>query len=51
MRWAYQQLGPTPTLGSYYAVSDDGVGKIEVEGTDETTGEPVNIRKLFPRGF
>jgi hypothetical protein len=33
-------IGEHPDLGAYYAVSFDGVGKIEVEG--------VSLRDLFP---
>ena len=37
---AYQRVGASPTLGSYYAVSDDGVGKITVDG--------CTLAELFP---
>lgn len=37
--FAYQYVG-TPTLGSTYAISDDGVGKIECEG--------CTLEELFP---
>jgi hypothetical protein len=32
LRFARKCVGPHPTLGSDYAVSDDGVGKITVSG-------------------
>ncbi len=31
-KFAIEMVGRHPTLGSTYAVSDDGIGKIEVEG-------------------
>lgn len=39
-RFAQEMIGRTPEMGSYYAVSGDGVGKIEVKG--------VLLRELFP---
>lgn len=39
-RYAQRMLGKHPTQGTHYAVSDDGIGKIEVEGT--------SLRELFP---
>ena len=39
-QYAYQRVGVSPTLGSYYAVSDDGVCKIECEG--------CTLEELFP---
>ncbi len=39
-RYAQEKIGKYPSFGSYYAVSDDGVGKIEaIEG--------VKLRDLF----
>jgi hypothetical protein len=37
--FAVKYVGPSPELGSTYAVSSDGVGKITVEG--------VTLRELF----
>ena len=39
-KFAQEWIGETPTLGRTYAISDDGVGKIEVEG--------VSLQDLFP---
>ena len=39
-RWAQKWIGKYPTLGRTYAVSDDGIGKITVEG--------VTLKELFP---
>jgi hypothetical protein len=39
-KYAIGMLGKYPSFGSYYAVSDDGVGKIEVI-------EGVKLRDLF----
>ena len=39
-KYAIEMLGKYPSFGSYYAVSDDGVGKIEVI-------EGVALRSLF----
>ena len=39
-KYAIEMLGKYPSFGSYYAVSDDGVGKIEVI-------EGVKLRDLF----
>jgi len=39
-KYAIAMLGPYPSFGSYYAVSDDGIGKIEVI-------EGVRMRQLF----
>ena len=39
-KYATEMLGKYPSFGSYYAVSDDGVGKIEVI-------EGVKLRDLF----
>jgi len=42
-RWASRWIGKSPSLGRGYAVSDDGIGKITVEG--------ASLRELFPDGF
>ena len=39
-RFAQKMIGRTPEMGSFYAVSGDGVGKIEAVG--------VSLRELFP---
>jgi hypothetical protein len=39
-RYAQHWIGAHPSLGGWYAVSDDGVGKIEVDG--------CALRELFP---
>lgn len=41
--FAQRYVGPTPTLGSNYAVSDDGIGTIYVEG--------CSLRDLFPNSL
>ena len=38
--WAAKWIGECPEMGSTYAVSGDGVGKIEVEG--------ATLKELFP---
>lgn len=38
-KYAQHWIGKHPEMGSTYAVSGDGIGKIEVEG--------VELRKLF----
>lgn len=38
--FAVRHIGATPELGSFYAVSADGIGKIECRG--------VPVRSLFP---
>lgn len=38
--WAHGFVGQHPTIGSCYAVSDDGVGKIEARG--------ATLAELFP---
>jgi hypothetical protein len=38
--YARHWIGNHPEIGSRYAVSDDGIGKIEVEG--------ATLRALFP---
>ena len=38
-KFAHYWVGPHPEIGFKYAVSGDGIGKIEVEG--------VELRKLF----
>jgi len=40
-KYAQEMLGKYPSFGSYYAVSDDGVGKIEVLGVG------CKLRDLF----
>jgi hypothetical protein len=40
--WARKMLGDHPELGSYYAVSGDGVGKIM------SNTEGLRTRDLFP---
>ena len=42
-RWAQRWIGKAPSLGSTYAVSDDGIGKITVEG--------ATLKEIFPDGF
>jgi len=46
MHW----VGECPDLGLYYAVSSDGVGKVEVSGsyTENFRVYQVYIRDLFP---
>lgn len=39
-RFAQKYLGATPEMGSWYAVSGDGIGKIEARG--------VSLYDLFP---
>jgi hypothetical protein len=39
--WAQELVGETPELGSYYAISSDGIGKVQVEG--------AKLHDLFPR--
>ena len=39
-RFAQKMIGRTPEMGSYYAVSGDGIGKIEVWG--------AFLHELFP---
>jgi hypothetical protein len=38
--YARHWIGNHPEIGSHYAVSDDGIGKIEVTG--------ATLRQLFP---
>jgi len=38
--FAHKYVGPHPTLGTYYAVSDDGVGRVTVSG--------CSLQALFP---
>lgn len=40
-KFAQKYVGEHPDMGSYYAVSFDGIGKIEVDG--------VKLSDLFPR--
>jgi hypothetical protein len=39
-RFAHRHVGPHPDRGSFYAVSDDGIGKITVTG--------LSLDELFP---
>ncbi len=39
-RFAQKMIGRAPEMGSYYAVSGDGIGKIEARG--------VFLHELFP---
>ena len=39
-KYAHRAIGEHPEIGSWYAVSADGIGKIEVSG--------VSIFELFP---
>lgn len=39
-KFAHTWVGPHPEIGSWYAVSGDGVGKITVSG--------ASLRDLFP---
>jgi len=43
-RFAQKYLGLHPTLGCGYAISDDGIGKITVEGS-------ATLRDLFPESI
>lgn len=53
-KWSHRWVGAHPSIGSTYAVSDDGIGKIEVEGCTLAelfpepgqTTEPVHYRCL-----
>jgi hypothetical protein len=51
-RWAQWRVGQFPEMGSWYAVSFDGIGKVTVEGTIGAFGEAahrnVTLRDLFP---
>jgi len=40
--WAQQWIGKYPVFGAGYAISDDGIGKIEVTG--------ASLSDLFPGG-
>ena len=40
-RFAHKWVGSTPTLGSWYAVSWDGIGRISAEG--------CTLQELFPQ--
>lgn len=46
-KFAWKLIGSHPDLGSDYAVSDDGIGKITVSGTLKD-GSPITLRDLFP---
>lgn len=39
-QFAQKWVGETPELGTYYAISGDGIGKITVEG--------IELKHLFP---
>lgn len=41
-RFAHKWVTATPELGSFYAVSPDGIGRVMVEG--------CLIREIFPEG-
>jgi hypothetical protein len=41
-RYASRMVGEYPTVGRGYAVSDDGIGKVEVRG--------CTLREMFPGG-
>jgi len=41
--YAHKWIGKSPCLSPHYAVSDDGIGKIEVEG--------CKLEELFPEGY
>ena len=46
-KYAQSMVGKYPEMGSYYAVSGDGIGKIEVEGV--ALGELFGEEKIaFP---
>lgn len=45
--YAQKCVGTHPSLGSCYAVSDDGVGKIMASGWYDN-GQPFNFKDLFP---
>jgi hypothetical protein len=42
-KWAQDWIGKAPSLGSGYAVSDDGVGTIYVSG--------ATLTEVFPSSF
>lgn len=41
--FAHHWIGERPAIGCNYAISDDGIGKIEVAG--------ASLRDLFPEGM
>ena len=43
-KWAQEMVGDAPEIGSRYAVSHDGIGKI-------TCGAGCTLRDLFPKAF
>lgn len=45
-RYAQDRIGKYPGLGLGYAVSNDGVGSISVDG--DVDGTTICIRDLFP---
>lgn len=42
MKFAHDYIGEAPTIGGTYAVSDDGIGTIYVNG--------ATLHELFPKG-
>jgi hypothetical protein len=42
-RFAHNWVSARPDVGSYYAVSPDGIGRVMVEG--------CSIREIFPEGL
>jgi len=40
-KFAQEWVGETPEMGSFYAVSGDGIGRVTVEG--------ATLQELFPR--
>jgi hypothetical protein len=40
-RFAQEWVGETPEMGSYYAISGDGIGKVMVRG--------ATLQELFPK--
>lgn len=47
-KFAQHYLGETPTFGTGYAVSDDGVGKVTVSGYF-ANGDYATVGMLFPK--
>ncbi len=53
-RYAHKWIGAHPDLGRFYAVSEDGIGKIEVEGAtlaDIFPEEPTPPQPRYRSGF
>jgi hypothetical protein len=46
-KFAQKWVGASPELGSYYAVSADGVGKVTVRG--DLDGKAVTVADLFAK--